>query len=98
MTVAKLQILLKRPLGTDEFDHIDHLLAKHGIAVTARGAVTLSATIPADRFENVFAKRFEGRSGFTSDPDMGGPLPVPADLSDHIESITATPPHILMKH
>jgi hypothetical protein len=97
MNTVKLQILLKRPMGSEELDKVEQLLGNVGATVTARGAVTLSATVPAERFEKVFAKPFKGQSGFVSAPESASTLPIPADLTDYIESISETPRHVQMK-
>ena len=96
MKDVKLQILLKRAMRSDEIALIEELLAKVGAAVTGRGSLTLSATIPREQFEKVFSKKFEGQSGFTSERSMGTTLPLPPELKDYIDTISETPPHLRM--
>jgi hypothetical protein len=97
MTGVKLQILLKQPANAQELEKIERLIGTMGAELTGRGAVTLSAVMPRERFEKVFNKRFEGTSGFVADPGKASVLPVPEALRDHVESISETPVHIPMK-
>jgi hypothetical protein len=96
MSTVKLQILLKRKLGSDELNRVERLLKTLGAIVTGRGAITLSATMPAEQFEKVFSRPAQGRSGFSSGVGTAATLPVPIELRGYIESISETPPHIRM--
>jgi hypothetical protein len=93
---VKLQMLMKRPMHAEELATIERALADLGAAVTARGTVTLSATMPQQRFEEVFAKPFAGRSGFASSEGIGTTRSVPPALGDYIETISETPRHMRM--
>ena len=77
------------------------MLRAHGLTPTASGAATISATIAADKFEEMFGVKavpvapqppgqtdFGRSAGFVS-PD----LKVPAPLADCVESISAAPSH-----
>ena len=93
MATVKLQVLLKRRMQATELRKVEQGLAEIGATVTARGAITLSATMPVERFETVFERPFSGRSGFAADVTSAEDLPVPKQLAGWVESISETPPH-----
>lgn len=98
MDVIKLQILLIHPLPADELAKVEEQLATMGATVTARGAITLSATIPVERYQAAFGQPFTGSVGFAADPMAAATLPVPEVLKKHVESISQTPAHIRMSN
>ena len=105
METVKLQILLTPRLSGDQLRAVEERLAELGVTVTGRGAVTLSASMPADRYQATFGKAFKGRSGFaltgsspgSSTGSFGETLAVPASLRDYVETISETPRHEPMK-
>jgi hypothetical protein len=97
METVKLQILLAHPLGGDQLRVVEERLADLGMSITGRGAITLSASMPADRFSATFGRAFKGRSGFAARGSFGETLSVPASLRDYVETISETPRHEPMK-
>jgi hypothetical protein len=97
METVKLQILLTPRLGDDQLRVVEERLADLGVTITGRGAVTLSASMPADRFQATFGRAFKGRSGFALTGSFGETLAVPASLRDYVETISETPRHEPMK-
>jgi hypothetical protein len=93
MAAVKLQVLLRRRLQPNELREVERGLAAIGATVTGRGAITLSATMPVERFEEIFGRPFSGRFGFTADVRSAEDLPVPKRLAGWVDSISETPPH-----
>ena len=102
----KLQILLRSEWRTPEgLAKVQRILRALGMAPTAAGAVTISAEVEPDKFEEMFGvtatattpqppgKGDFGKSGGTISPD----LKVPAALSDFVESISAAPGHYYLQ-
>ena len=101
METVKLQILLTPRLSGDQMHTVEARLAELGVTITGRGAVTLSGSMPADRYQATFGRAFKGRSGFaltgSSTGSFGETLAVPASLRDYVETISETPRHEPMK-
>ncbi|HLG48895.1 MAG TPA: hypothetical protein VKY24_21810 [Reyranella sp.] len=97
MELVKLQILLSHPLGGDEMRLVEARLTELGMTITGRGAVTLSASMPADLFSTTFGREFRGRSGFAARGSLGETLSVPASLRDYVDAISETPRHEPMR-
>jgi len=102
-SLVKLQVLLRREWRTPEgIEEVSGLLTSMGITPTATGLATISADVEQERFEKLFGQtareiapkppgeRNFGESGGHVTPE----LTVPAPLRQHVQSISAAPPHI----
>jgi hypothetical protein len=101
-TSITLQILLRHEWRTpDGVAKALDILRANGLTPTGSGAATISATIPADKFEEMFGVKATqvapqppdrtdfGRSGGYVSPD----LKVPDPLAACVDSISAAPSH-----
>jgi hypothetical protein len=97
-----LQILLRKEWRTAEgIAVVRKLLTALGLKPTTSGLATISAEIDPELFEALFgvkatelAPRQPGASDFgTSGGHMSEDLTVPAQLAQHVQSISAAPPH-----
>jgi hypothetical protein len=98
----KLQILLRREWRTPEgLAKVQGILHAIGLPPTAAGAVTISAEIGLDKFQEMFgvtatetAPQAPGNSDYgKSGGNLSPDLKVPAALSDFVDSISAAPGH-----
>ena len=101
-TSITLQILLRREWRTpDGVAKALDLLRANGLAPTGSGAATISATIAADKFEEIFGVKATqvtaqppGRADFgTSGGYVSPDLKVPPPLAACVDSISAAPSH-----
>ncbi|KJC58752.1 hypothetical protein UP10_22030 [Bradyrhizobium sp. LTSPM299] len=101
-TSITLQVLLRREWRTpDGVAKALDVLRANGLTPTGSGAATISATIPVDKFEEMFGVKATqvapqppdradfGRSGGYVSPD----LKVPDPLVTCVDSISAAPSH-----
>ena len=66
METVKLQILLTPRLSGDQMHTVEARLAELGVTITGRGAVTLSASMPADRYQATFPYLGLPHDGFST--------------------------------
>src|SRR6266508_1811235 len=96
MSDVRLQFLLKRHLDTEEMMKIEELVARLGARVTGRGQLTLSARMPRQQFEKVFGTASASREALAANRGDELTLPVPAELTDYVESVSQAPLHLRM--
>ena len=86
--VIKLQFLFKATATAQAIAKVTQWLLAHAIKVTGVGSRSLSAVIEADDVPQVFGLPLGHNDTFAASPQLAPSLPVPADLSDAVESIT----------
>jgi hypothetical protein len=70
-----------------------------GLAITGRGAASLSARVSHSTYQALFGSGSTAAAAVSSHPSPPQdivPLPVPASLSEFIDSITEAPGHLYM--
>lgn len=104
--MVKLQVLLRRESRTSEgVEEVRRILKSMGITPTAAGLATVSADVDEEQFEKLFGLRAREiapqPSGERNFGESGGhvtpELTVPALLRQHVQSVSAVPPHIYLQ-
>jgi len=101
-----LQILLRKEARTaDGIAAVQKILTALGVKLTASGLASISAEVAPERFEALFGVKATaiaprgpgetdaGASGGHVSPDLA----VPALLAQHVQSISAAPPHTYLQ-
>jgi len=96
MSDVILQLLFRRPLDAESLRKVQSVLEKMGAHVTGAGAVTLSARMTSEDFEKAFSRK-PAEAAARSKPADDLTVPIPAELTELVESISQAPSHLPMK-